>query len=271
MAITTYAGLLAGSRTPIDFHKASATSEGGGTWHSCWKLAGTPLTAGSNPPNYTAGSGYTCSRTTAGALGQVNPASGNLYLAGLSISSSTVGSIILYDRLWTCANFVTNSTPAQTITTPGSLPARDLNESTNGVGVELWGEVYTAPGATGATWTVNYKDQDNNNGAATYTHPANAESVGQMFPFTLASGDYGVRSVVDFACSISSGTAGVIGITLLRRIAEIPITLAGCKRTYDAMSLGFPRIYNDSCLAWMVRCSTTASGNFFGSVTFAEG
>lgn len=271
MAITTYAGLAAGLRTPINFSKASATSEGGGNWHSLWKLAGVPLTTGSNPPNYNAGSGYACSRSTAGALPLVNPASGNLYIAGMSLTSSTVCSVILYDRLWACANFVTNTTSTQTITTPGALPARDILGGTDGDGVELWGEVYTAPGATAATWTVNYKDQDNNSAQAVYSHPANAESVGQMFPFILESGDWGVRSVEDFDCSISSGTAGVVGLTLLRRIVEIPVLLAGGLCVYDAISLGFPRVYDDSCLAWMVRCSTTASGNLFGSLTFAEG
>lgn len=271
MAITTLDGLIAGMKLASAFTAiASATTEGGGYWHSFWKNMTFPG-SGANPPAYTAGSGYSCTRTTAGALIFSNPVSGNSYLARLSVQNNSPGRIILYDRLWTCSGLVTNTGTTQTVTTPGTIPSRDINGTGNGDGVELWGEVYTAPGATGATWTVNYKDQGNNNGAATYTHPANAETVGQMFPFILASGDTGVRSVVDFTCSISSGTAGDIGLTLLRRIADIPILANNTPADEDFLTLNLARIYDDSCLALMMFCNTTSSGQISGDFTVAQG
>jgi hypothetical protein len=271
MAITSLDTLLAGLQPPYPLYKPSATSEGAGTWHSLWKSVGAPA-AGSNPPLFSAGSGYTPTNATTGALPFTNPGSGNTYLARSSIAGGTIGTLVLYDRLWACSGFVTNSVSAQNVTTPGTIPSRDRNGAALGAGVELWGEVYTAPGATGATWTVSYTDQDGNAGQnATYTHPANAESVGQMFRFNLAAGDTGVRAVASFTASVSSGTAGDIGITLVRRIAEIPIMLANVAQLFDAVALGLPRIYDSSCLAMMVQCSTTNTGLIQGSLSLAQG
>ncbi len=271
MAITSLDTLLAGLQQPYPLYKPSATSEGAGTWHSLWKSAGAPA-AGSNPPLFSAGSGYTPTNATTGALPFTNPGSGNTYLARSSIAGGTIGTLVLYDRLWACSGFGTVVTTAQNVTTPGTIPSRDRDGAALGAGVELWGEVYTAPGATGATWTVSYTDQDGNTGqSATYTHPANAESVGQMFRFNLAAGDVGVRAVASFTASVSSGTAGDIGITLVRRIAEIPIMLANVAQLFDAVALGLPRIYDSSCLAMMVQCSTTNTGLIQGSLTLAQG
>lgn len=256
----------------LNQYKASQTAEGAGTFHSSWKAAGTPG-AGSNPPAYTSGSGYNPTKATTGAIPFNNPADGNeTRLARLFGSCSTAGVLILADRLWHCSGLTTAAATTLTITTPGTIASRDNNRTANGAGVELWGEVYTAPGATGATWTVSYTDQDGNaTQTASYTHPANAESVGQMFPFTLAAGDTGVRAVASFTTSISSGTAGDIGLTLIRRIASIPINLANFGMVYDAVQLGAPKIYDDSCLFWMWLCSTTNTGNLFADMQLVQG
>jgi hypothetical protein len=262
---------MAGSGTKFDIIKASATAEGAATWQSLWKVAGVPI-AGSNPPLFSAGSGYSPTDATAGAYPYTNPAGGvQKRLLQLVLSGATVGTVILYDRLWTCSGFGTVVTTAQNVTTPGTIPSRDANGAALGAGVELWGEVYTAPGATGATWTVSYTDQDNNAAqSATYTHPANAETVGQMFPFNLATGDTGVRAVASFTASVSSGTAGDIGLTLLRRVAEIPIPLTNVVQVLDFAQLGFPRVYDDSCLALMVRCTATNTGILHGSFIMGD-
>lgn len=72
-------------------------------------------------------------------------------------------------------------TTDQTIVTPGALPTG--RDPANGADVEPWLEVYTAPGATAATWKLTGFDANGNTGHNwTYAHPANAESVGQMMP-----------------------------------------------------------------------------------------
>ena len=271
MAITTENGLITalatGERFP--FHKASATSEGAGTFHSLWKVAGFPP-AGANPPAFSAGSGYSPTRTTQGAFPFSNPTT-DAYVGKLAAQGATVGTLIIYDRLWACSGFGTVVTTAQNVTTPGSLPSgRDPN---TGLDVEPWFEVYTAPGATTATWTLTGVDGAGNSGVTwTYTHPANAESVGQMMMPVLGGTavNRGMRQLTSFQASASSGTAGDIGVTLLRRLAEIPLTLANVGSVLDAIALGLPYVYDDACLSMMVMCSTTNTGVLNGTLTLAK-
>lgn len=267
----TIAAALA-ARSELDIVKASQTSEGAGTWHSLWKAAGFPV-AGANPPLFSAGAGYTNDDTRVGAWAYTNPAVGNnLYIAQADADSNTPGTLIVYDRLWTCSGFGTVVTTAQNVTTPGTLPARDNAGSTNGAGVEVWGEVYTAPGATGATWTATGVGADGTAGRTwTYTHPANAESVGQMFPF-LPTGAFSpyCRQLTSFTASASSGTAGDIGITLLRRLLKIPIDTANVARVMDWALTKLPEIFDDSCLALMVKCTATNTGLWQGGLGVAE-
>lgn len=272
MAISSLDALLAGMLPSEGFVKAQASSEGAGTFHSLFLVTGRPG-AGVTPPAYTAGSGYTCSRTTQGAIPFTNPGGGAYsYLAKAAAAASTIGMLIVYDRLWACSGLNTTTLTAQNVTTPGSLPARDANGSSSGAGVELWLEVYAAPGATAATWTISYTNQDGTAGrTATYAHPANAESIGQLIPVSLQAGDTGVRSVESLTCSVSSGTAGNVGITLLRRLAEIPMIVANVGTVLDPTGLGLPRLYDDTCLALMVQCSTTNTGTVLGSLTVAQG
>lgn len=264
---------LVTANSKMDVRKQSATSEGAGTWHSLWKTGDWPV-AGSNPPLISAGSGYQMTDATTGAWPFTNATTGyTKRLLQAVASGGTAGTLILYDRLWACSGFVTNTGTAQNITTPGSIPARDANGDSLGAGVELWLEVYTAPGATGATWTIAYVDQDGNNANATYTHPANAESAGQMMPVTLATGDTGVRGLQAtgaFTCSVSSGTAGDIGVTLMRRIAEVPLTIANATTVLSAFQVGMPRIWDDSCLAMMVRCTATNTGLIQGNFIIGD-
>lgn len=269
MSITTLDGVITAlaSAQKRDIFKTTATAEGAGTGHSLWKLTGIP-TAGSNPPAYTAGSGYVPTSATTGAVAFTDPGGSNTAYVGQALfSSSVIGKMVLYDRLWACSGFGTVSTSLQSITTPGNLTRPDAL----GAGVELWLEVYSAPGSTGATWTIIYDDQGNNSSTTTYTHPANAETAGQMMPVVLASGDTGVRRPTSFQASISSGTAGDIGITLLRRIAEVPVLLAGGGVALDFASLGMPKITSGACLAMLVMCSATTTGNWQGVFNFIEG
>ena len=234
-----------------------------------WKALGFPP-AGANPPLFSAGAGYVPTRTTLGAIPFSN-ATNNSYLGKCAAQGATVGTLIVYDRLWACSGFSTVVTTAQNVVTPGALPSgRDPNL---GADVEPFLEVYTAPGATAATWTMTGVDSAGNAGVTwTYTHPANAESVGQMMPFLLGGTavSRGCRQVTSLQCSVSSGTAGDVGITLARRIAEIPLTLANVGTVLDAIALGLPEIFDDSCLAMMVLASTTNTGIINGTITLAK-
>lgn len=271
MAITTEDGLvaaLAGGSQRANMRKASAATEGAGTFHSLWQLGGNPG-AGANPPAFTAGAGYVPTDATAGAHPFNNPGGSNLlYLARLFAAAAVPCSLVLYDRLWACSGFSMNVNTLQAITTPGAVTRPDAL----GKGVEIWGEVYTAGGATGSTLTALYTDQDGNAAqASTYVQPANALSVGQMVPFSFAAGDTGARALASLQLSVATGVVGNFGLTLLRRLAEIPLPGANQPALLDAIQLGLPQVPNDACLAWMILCSAATSGEVLASFNLAEG
>lgn len=266
MAIQTMDALIAalGSGQKFQFFKASQSAEGAATWHSLLKAAGNPPAATSSPPT---GNGENPVNTLLGSLQQVDPgASNKLYLAKVELMSSTIGNLILYDRLWHNSGLVGNVTTAQTFS--AAVPSR----ASNGIGVEIWGEVYTAMGATGSVFTATYVDAADQSRTAAYTQPANALSVGQMFPFISATpAAYGCKSVSQVQLGTSTATAGNFGVVLMKRIAEIPIPIVNMYTLRDAFSLGFPEIPTDASLNFMVLCSATNTGVIMGNIALAEG
>jgi hypothetical protein len=269
------AAALPGRRHSIS--KVLGAHEAQGAFQSCWKLAGAPA-AGANPPVFTAGSGYIPTRATAGALGQANP-SANLYIAQASLLSALsgtlappAGTLIIADRLWACSGFSGTTTTVQTVTTPGSLTAgRDPN---TGDDVEMWIEFYTAIGASASNLLITYVDQGGTAGnTVTYAHPANAPTANQMVPILdLAAGDTGVQQLTSVDWSATTGTAGDFGITLLRRLAEIPIA-AGAVTNLNFADLGLPEVLDDACLffIWQHASTVLTTGTpLLGHLSLAE-
>lgn len=245
------------------FLKSNFTSEGAGLWHSLWIVAGAP-TVGAAPGNI---NGVIPTDATTGAFSFTNATgTDNSYIGYLSASSTTAGSLTLYDRLWHSSGM----SGTQTVST-GITPA-SLTRYTTGEGVEMWGEIYTPIGTTAATLTVQFTNQAGTTAqSATYAHPANAEATGQMFPFILPSGSSGVRAPTNYIWSTSTLTAGNFGLTLMKRLVTIPLNLANKPEAFDAISCGVREIVDDACLAFMVQCSATAMGIISGELSIAEG
>ncbi len=249
----------------IHLYKASGSPRGAGTWFSFWRQAGFPPAA-AVPPT---GDGEVPTRLTTGAVPFSNAATGNaLYLARFSVAMSQLNYLIVYDRLWHNSGFNANITTPQTITNPPTITRPD----SSGNGVELWGEVYAATGSTASTFSVIYTNSAGvTDRVATYSKPAAALVVGEMFPFALDIGDTGVRTVHSVQLSAATGTAGNFGLVLLRRVAEIPIAAQNVIHDRDAISLCLPLIYNDACLAFMVLALFTSSGGIWGGIDIVEG
>jgi len=273
MAITSLATLKSaiqstGQRVYAD--KGNVASEGVGLYHSLWKTAVGIPAPGINPPVYSADSDLMIPTSlTLGALPIRNAGSGSLRLTQANFFKVNTGTVTIYDRLWHCSQLVTNILTTQTIAGSG----RPINRgNANGKGVELWLEVYTAPGANGATWTINFQDPESGGAnAATYTHPTNAESVGQMMPAIMVYGSKSCQYPIDFTCNASSGTAGDIGITLLRPIVTIPLKYANDFRDLGWIVNTLHKIEPNACLAMMVRCTTTTTGIVRGEIEICEG
>lgn len=275
MPVNNDADLIAAQRLGQwpSFIKASATAEGAGTWLSLWKVAGDPA-AGNNPPAFNAGSGYVPTKATLGAVQFSNPVAPAItVLTVMDFEFATAGKLQLCDRLWACSGFDTTVTTAQSVTTPGNLPAG--RDPFSGGDVYPFLEVYTAPGATGATWTLTGTDAlGNANRTWTYAHPANAETVGQMMQLLPAGGSpasvLGCRQVTSLTCSVSSGTAGNVGVTLVRKLGNVLARAANDTGYKDYNQLGLRQIYDDSCIMGRVFCTTTSTGLIQGELQLGQ-
>ena len=103
MSIATVDDIASGlaSAQEIDFLKVFGAPKAAGAYQSAWLAAGRPG-AGSTPPVYTAGTGYACDSSTAGACPLTNAAV-QLYAARLAALASQPGTLLILDRLWACS------------------------------------------------------------------------------------------------------------------------------------------------------------------------
>jgi hypothetical protein len=264
MAIMNMDGLVnaIAGRPIIPIQKASATAKAAGSFHSLWTVAGFPA-AGT-----AAGSvnGVIPTKATVGALNYADAGAGEtLYLGQLSLQGATVGTLLVYDRLWHNSAFSGIVTTAQTFTMPS------LTRHVDGVGVECFAEWYTATGSTAVTATLSYTntlDVAGRTGTASFIASPVA---GQMIPFQLAAGDLGIKSIQSVTLSATTGTAGNFGLTLMKRKASIPITTANIGYGLDAIALGMPWFETNACIAFMVQASTTNTGYMNGTMCIIAG
>lgn len=270
ITVDAIAAGLAASGARFNISKVIPTQEGASTFHSLWKVSGLPnngATAGANPPAYTAGSGYIPTRATTGAIGQANPTN-NRYLAQMDLRGTVAGTLLVYDRMWACSGMSTLLV-TNTITTPGTLTSG--RDPLAGDDVEPWIEVYSAPGATAGTWTLTGTDSTGNTGRTwTYAHPANAETAGQIMPMVPGTAIGGCQSPASLAIGTSSGTAGDVGITLMRKIASISIVTPNVEAVKDFAQHGLPEVYDDACLFLIWQSTATTSQTIMGTIGIPE-
>jgi hypothetical protein len=272
MAITTVDDIAAGlaNSQSVDFIRILTAAKAAGSFQSGWMAAGNPG-AGVASPVYTSGSGYTCSSATAGAMRYANGAIQN-WLARLAAACSQPGTIILYDRLWSCSFTAPTTTTLLSITTPGSLPARITD---NGVDVECWLETFgTVGGAASGTFTVNYLNA--NTGAAKSgvigaggTVLVSAPVIGQLQPVPIAAGDTGVRSLVSFQNSVSM-VSGAYGLTLMKPLARIVCPGIGTGTTLDWAGTGLSKIPSDACIMAVFLAQVTTAATIIGTMDIID-
>lgn len=265
MAISTVddiaSGLSAAQRR--SFLKVLTAPKAAGAFQGSWLGTGFPG-AGTAPPAYTAGSGYTCSSATTGALQYTNASVQN-WLARFSALGTVRGSWILVDRLWNCSGMgFAASTYA--VTTPGALPARITD---NGIGCELWCEQNVAAGAASGTLTATYVEP----GAATghtgvIAAVVSAPVIGQMQPVPLQAGDTGIKQLTNVITS-ATWTSGSFGMTIVKRIAEIPVNVIGTGTVLDWAGC-LQAIPADACLQWIWLAETTTAPTVTGTVAIID-
>lgn len=269
MAITTLDGALAGMQPPASFVKAATPTLATGRPHSLFYLAGMPGAAAAPTPGL-AGAALSA---YAGQLPFSNPPAGqNSHLARLQALSNTPGTLILADRIWHNSGLNLKATTAQTI---NSVPwgARDALGSASGEQVFIGLEVTAATGTGTPSFTLGYTNQDGVGGRSGAGVLAGAASspVGAFYPLGLQAGDRGVRSVQSFTLSASwvSGAASLVAYREIARL-ELPAITAGAQ-AIDALTSGFPRLFNDSVPFLIFVPGATTATNISGQMVLTKG
>lgn len=274
MAIATLNDAVAGAKPLVPMGKAATGTLVAGRPMSLWTLAGNPG-AGAAAAN-TAG-GVVPTQATAGALSRANPAAGEAHLLNwVAGSSAQPGTLLLCDRLLhiqgnsggtAISSTITTAQTINSTTLPSRCPTSAIDDtpSTNGYGVQMGVEVVTATGAGTPTLTMGYTNSDGTaSRTATNSDPTVATSIaGTFYRIGFQAGDVGARSIQSFTLS-ATWTSGQLNLVMYRVVAALPILATGVPAPGDWISLGGPRIYNDSCLFFIFVPSTTTTTQISG-------
>jgi hypothetical protein len=270
MAIITLDGALAGMQPPKYFTKTVTPALVAGRPHSLWSLAGAP-----GPGAFdTTLNGVVLSSSAgqvAGQLSHTDPATANAYLARLQAMASQPGSLLLCDRLWHNGGLIITQTTAQSIVSP-AFPARDNAGTVNGDGVLLGVEVSAATGAGAPILLTSYTNQAGvaaRSGSNVDTAVANS-AIGAFYRIGLQAGDTGVRSVQSLTLS-ATWTSGTINLVAYRVLASLELTGSNVPNAIDALTSGFPRLFNGIVPFLIFIPSTTTAASISGQLVESQG
>lgn len=279
MAITSRDQLiqaLGNNSSRFILDKANMVSQAAGTYVSLWRATGQPG-QGAIPAATTV-----CNNTTLGGMGfsqQTSPATSYGSYMEVASSTSTI-TVEIHDRLAHMGGLSGTVTTAQTVSLNLSTLGATNNISkrignTNYSNVQWWLEWYTATGTTAVTVTVNVTYDDGTTGALASASLAATRPVGFMLSLNAlvpaaASGKY-IRAVNTVTLSASTGSAGNFGVTATRPRMTLAAPIANIKWVADWAQLGFPEIFNESCLFPIVLTSTTSTGTVRGGGKISHG
>ena len=243
--------------------------------HSCW--LGGPGTAGATPST-----AVVPTAATTGALiqtPQFSDFAATPYLGQLEVHSATnaFSSMMLIDRLSHQGGLSGTTTGAQTT----NLPTAALTRYTDGIGVMIALEIYSAVGTTATTATVSYTNQAGTSGRtskAVVFGGTNELGAGRFIICPLQDGDTGVKSVESVTLAASTvSAAGNFGVTLFRILALIPNSnnsIHSMQPRYWNGALGsgggLIEIKDSACLGLLGYANTTGLGTATGYMRILE-
>ena len=267
MAITTLDGVIAGMQYPRFLVKPATPTLVAGRPHSLFYLAGSPGAAVAPTPGIT-GVALT---TYLGQIPFTNPVSGNSYLARFQGQATIAGTLLLCDRLWHNSGMSITAVTAQTINSV-AWPARSADATVNGEAILIGVEVSTILGAGAPTLSMSYTNQAGTSGktGAGIITVVTLSAVGAFYMIGLAAGDTGVRSIQTYTRSATS-TSGVEHLVAYRVLAGLELTAPQIPNAIDALTSGFPRLFDNTVPFLLFIPSTTTASNISGQCIWTQG
>lgn len=270
MPITTVDGVIAGFRPPVPITKVATPTLVAGRPHSLLYLAGAPSAAATATGSV--GVNGAALTSLVGQIDFINPPTGsNSYLAKFSGQATIAGNLLLCDRLWHAGVQHATSNATGTFSS-AAFPARDQNGLTDGVGILLGVEILLATGSGTPTIQVEYTNPSgtaNRIGFNTYATVASSAQ-GAFYPIGWQLGDNGVKSVQSIRLS-ATWTQGELRLVAYRILAQIELSGAFVPGAIDALTGGFPRLYDNTVPFLIFIPSTTTASNINGQVIYAQG
>ena len=254
MPITTLDSVAANLQPPQIMLKVSSTGEGAGFLHSTWLVAGFP---GAAPAPSSGVAGALLTSPTAGQIPFPAAVGGkNIHLARLEAShASSVGQVIIADRIWQNSGLVVTTATAQTVNSVGWDRDSIIDGVFTGDGVQVGMEVTTtstpAAAVTASGITISYTNQANvagRTGTLSRDFPPTA-TAGTLLPFALQTGDLGIRSVQSI--THPTLTTGAYSLVAFRQVAAIGTPSVAIGVQQGGLDLGFPR-WHDGSVPWVV-------------------
>jgi hypothetical protein len=259
MAISTEAGYIAAKAggSYKRFFKSSIANALGATIMSMWRSTG-PFPAQPAVP----GAAALCDRTTPGALELPAVTGANTrYIDAFNLQLGAAGQLRFVDRVIHNGNLNATVITAQAVNTP-ALPAR-----APALGCDWFLECYIDTGATAVNATVALTYTDTTTANIVVAVPATWRA-GRMLQIVPTTGKV-IASVQSVLLSATTGAAGAFGVTAQQDIGVSAIVVSANLGDKDAaMVLPIPA---DACLAQVVDCTTTVTGNAVGGYRIIEG
>lgn len=260
----------------IGFMKSGTAPDAVGYWYGTWKDAGFP---GAWAPGTPGLAGRATDGTQSADFGCVpirNPAIGANYLTELMMGSSVPHYHLFFDVLWVNSGIVLTTTTAQTINSV-TLPARDVNGTTNGEGCMIGIMCTAAVGlaAVASNATISYTNSDGTAGrTATLSAIIGSQApatpvIGTIIWFNLQAGDKGVRSIQSITLN-TSWVSGSISLFIARDIASVGTQVANIPSPPKKLSEPGVRLFNGTCLLHCILASAATATFFNGELAIQE-
>lgn len=271
------AGLGSYNGKTIPFMKNGTAADTAGYWYCTAKDAGYP---GAWSPGTPGVNGRVTNGTAAADYGCVpipNPSVGANYITELQMAANVNHAHLFFDVLWVNSGLsVTTVSSVQAISSP-TLPARDVNGSTEGEGCMI-GLIFATASTLAAVNALSQVTYTNSRGVsgriATLSALAGSQApvtpvVGTMLWYNMAAGDTGVRSIQGFNIGATSWLTGTVNLIIARDVATIGTTIANVTAQKVPNSPGI-RLYNDTCLLHCNLASATTATFYNGEFVVME-
>ena len=269
------AGLGAYNGRTIGFMKTGTAADAAGYWYCTSKDGGFPGAWSPGTPGINGRITDGTSATDNGCFPISNPVTGANYLTELNLSSSVNHTHVLFDVLWVNSGIAVTTTTAQSITTP-TLPARDINGTTNGEGCMI--AMLTTTANTNAAvitnTTVSYTNSEGVSGrtarlsAIVGSQIPATPVIGTLIWFNLEAGDKGVRSIQSITLGTSLG-GGAVSLMITRDVATMGTTIPNVNAQKIIGTPGI-KLYNGTCLLHCNQASATTATFYAGELVLME-